>query len=103
MFSAEYIVSGDVLLILGFVLVFKAVNTQTVAVLNSMEKFRTVSAITCINLVLSLALHLILIPLYGIRGAGMAVVGTEAFSSLQQSAALLFYARRKPMTAIAMR
>jgi O-antigen/teichoic acid export membrane protein len=99
-FSSEYIASGDVLLVLGFVLIFKAINTQTVAILNSMEKFRTVSVITCINLALSVTLNLILIPLYGIRGAGMAVVGTEAFNTLQQSAALLYYARRKPITAL---
>jgi O-antigen/teichoic acid export membrane protein len=90
-FSAEYASSGDVLLVLSFVLFFRALNTQLTAILNSMEKFRIVSGITFINLVTSIILNLVFISHYGIVGAAMAVVGTELVNSLLQASSLLFY------------
>ncbi|MGD0590387.1 MAG: oligosaccharide flippase family protein [Bacteroidota bacterium] len=90
-FSSEYTRSGDVLLILSFVLLFKAFNTQLTAILNSMEKFRIVSGITFLNLVISIVLNIFFISHYGIVGAAMAVVGTELMNSLLQSGSLLFY------------
>ena len=90
-FSIEYTRSGDVLLILSFVLFFKALNTQLTAILNSMEKFRIVSGITFIDLVTSVVLNYIFISHYGIVGAAMAVVGTEFVNSLLQASSLLFY------------
>ena len=90
-FSIEYTRSGDVLLILSFVLFFKALNTQLTAILNSMEKFRIVSGITFIDLVTSVVLNYIFISHYGIVGAAMAVVGTEFVNSLLQTSSLLFY------------
>ena len=90
-FSIEYMRSGDVLLMLCFVLFFKALNTQLTAILNSMEKFRIVSGITFIDLVTSVVLNYIFISHYGIVGAAMAVVGTEFVNSLLQVSSLLFY------------
>jgi O-antigen/teichoic acid export membrane protein len=90
-FSVEYASSGDVLLVLSFVLFFRALNTQLTAILNSMEKFRIVSGITFINLVTSFVLNLVFISHYGIVGAAMAVVGTELVNSLLQASSLLFY------------
>jgi Membrane protein involved in the export of O-antigen and teichoic acid len=90
-FSTEYTRSGGVLLILSFVLFFRALNTQLTAILNSMEKFRIVSGITFFNLVTSVVLNLFFISHYGIVGAAMAVVGTELVNSLLQGSALLFY------------
>jgi O-antigen/teichoic acid export membrane protein len=91
MFSAEYAASGQVLLILSFVLIFKALNTQLTAILNSMGKFRIVSGITFINLVTSFILNFIFIPHFGIVGAAMAVVGTEFVNSLFQGGSLVYY------------
>ena len=91
MFSVEYVESGHVLLILSFVLIFKALNTQMTAILNSMEKFRIVSGITFMNLVTSFILNFIFITHFGIVGAAMAVVGTEFMNSLYQGASLLYY------------
>ena len=90
-FSAEYTSSGNVLLLLSFVLLFKALNTQLTAILNSMEKFRIVSGITFFALVTSVILNYIFISRYGIVGAAMAVVGTELVNSLLQTSSLLFY------------
>jgi O-antigen/teichoic acid export membrane protein len=90
-FSQEYAESGTVLLILSFVLLFKALNTQMTAILNSMEKFRIVSGITFINLVASFLLNVIFISHYGIVGAAMAVVGTECINSLFQGGSLAYY------------
>jgi O-antigen/teichoic acid export membrane protein len=90
-FSVEYMRSGDVLLVLSFVLFFKALNTQLTAILNSMEKFRIVSGITFFNLVTSIVLNYFFILHYGIIGAAMAVVGTELVNSLLQASSLLFY------------
>ena len=91
MFSVEYVESSHVLLILSFVLIFKALNTQMTAILNSMEKFRIVSGITFMNLVTSFILNFIFITHYGIVGAAMAVVGTECINSLFQGGSLLYY------------
>lgn len=91
MFSAEYAPSGQVLLILSLVLIFKALNTQMTAILNSMEKFRIVSGITFFNLITSFILNIIFISHYGIIGAAMAVVGTEFVNSLFQGGSLVYY------------
>jgi O-antigen/teichoic acid export membrane protein len=91
MFSVDYVESGHVLLILSFVLIFKALNTQMTAILNSMEKFRIVSGITFMNLVTSFILNFIFITHFGIIGAAMAVVGTEFLNTLYQGASLLYY------------
>ena len=90
-FSPEYQSSGDVLIILGFVLIFKAINTQSISILNSMGKFRTISIITITNLVVCIGLNIILIPRYGINGAAYAIVGSEAMNTLLQVGTILFY------------
>jgi len=91
LFSAEYASSGNVLLVLSFVLFFRALNTQLTAILNSMEKFRIVSGITFINLAVCVVLNYFLISNYGIIGAAMAVLGTEIVNSFMQAGSLFFY------------
>ena len=90
-FSSEYIESGKVLVILSFVLLFKALNNQMTAIMNSMKKFRMVSIITFTNLITSFMLNIAFISRYGIQGAAIAVVGTEFVNSLLQSGSLLYY------------
>lgn len=94
LFSPEYLESGNVLLLLSFVLLFKAVNTQLTAILNSIKKFRIVSIITCINLCVSILLYFIFIPRYGIQGAALAAVGTEFLNSLLQISTVMYYHRK---------
>lgn len=93
-FSPEYTASGNVLLILGFVLIFKAVSSQTISILNSMGKFRIISVISGMNLVVSIALSLLLIPYYGIQGAALAVVSTEFMGTIFQSATIYYFHRQ---------
>ncbi len=93
-FSPEYEGSADVLLILSFVLLFRSLNTQLTAILNSMEKFRIVSGITFINLSVSVVLNYFLISKYGIIGAAIAVLGTDIANSFMQAGSLLYYQRK---------
>ena len=93
-FSPEYEGSADVLLILSFVLLFRSLNTQLTAILNSMEKFRIVSGITFINLAVSVVLNYFLISKYGIIGAAIAVLGTDITNSFMQAGTLLYYQRK---------
>lgn len=84
MLSDEYSKSANVLFVLSWSILFKAVNTQLTAILNSLGKFRIITIIAANNLLLCLALNLLLVPRYGILGAAATVVLVEAINMLLQ-------------------
>lgn len=88
--APEYSASVDVLSIMGVTLFVKGANTQLTAILNSLGKFRIITLITAVNLSLALVLNVILIPLYGIVGAALAVLIMESSNTLMQGAAVRY-------------
>lgn len=84
LYASEYARSHDVLIILSIALLFKALNAQLTAILNSLGKYRTITLITVVNLLLCVILNLILIPPYGVIGAAAVVAGVELFNLLMQ-------------------
>lgn len=85
MISDEYLVSAGVLRVLACALVFKALNPQLTAILNSLGKYRILMVIVLFNLLLSVGLNLILIPAYGITGAAFTVVAVEGINLIMQA------------------
>ena len=82
--SAEYVHAGEVLAVLGWSVVFKAINPQLTAILNSLGKFRIITIIAANNMLLSIILNMIFIPMYGILGAALTVVVVEGVNTLVQ-------------------
>ncbi len=82
--SPEYVGSVGVLAVLSWSIVFRAVNMQLTAVINSAGGFRVITAITVANLLLSIGCQAMFIPRYGLVGAAMAVVVVEAINMLLQ-------------------
>jgi O-antigen/teichoic acid export membrane protein len=83
--SKAYLRSADVLPILGWALVFKAVNTQLTAIINSKGLYTVITWVALAILVINVSLNLLLIPAYGILGAASAVLLTEATNTIIQS------------------
>jgi len=82
--SLEYLKSAEVLQVLSWSLVLKAINMQLTAILNSLGKFRIITVIAVNNLLLSMVFNLILISRYGILGAAATVVLVEGLNMLLQ-------------------
>ena len=76
--------SGAVLQILGWSLVFKAVNMQLTAIMNSLGKFRIITIIASVNLAMCVVFNIIFLQKFGIRGGAMTVVLVEAVNTITQ-------------------
>lgn len=90
----EYAGSIGVLAVLSWSVVFRAVNMQLTAVINSRGGFRAIMAITVANLLLSIGCQALFIPRYGLVGAAMAVVVVEAINMLLQLTCVVRHERR---------
>jgi len=88
-FFHEYSASANVLMVLSWLIVFKAINVQLTAFINSRGKYSYITVIAVINLMVNITLNLILIQRYGILGVAFAVIGTEALNTLMQSACVI--------------
>jgi O-antigen/teichoic acid export membrane protein len=93
-FSNSYKSTAFVLEILSWSILFKAINPQLSAFITARGKYRLMMTISATNLVVNIAANLTLIPIYGIRGAAMAVVITEGFNTAVQSTAVYFLSRQ---------
>jgi O-antigen/teichoic acid export membrane protein len=94
----RYQTSLGVLMILCWLIVFRAVNPQLTAFINSRGRYGLVTAIASGNLLINVLLNLILIPKYGVTGAAGAVVVTEFVNTLVQTTcvfAILRYPQRR--------
>ncbi len=76
--------SGAVLQVLGWSLIFKAVNMQLTAIMNSLGKFRIITIIASINLVMCVVFNIIFLQKFGIRGGAMTVVLVEGVNMISQ-------------------
>lgn len=83
--SRAYLNSAAVLPILGWSLLFKAVNAQLTAIINSKGLYKVITLTALANLIVNISLNLLLIPRYGIIGAALSVVVTESINTLIQS------------------
>lgn len=83
--SHEYASSAAVLQILSISIVFKAINAQLTAFINSRGRYSLITLVAIINLIVNIVLNLLMIPNYGIMGAAIAVTFTEGLNTLIQS------------------
>lgn len=94
-YAPEFTQSQNVLIVLSIALLFKAINPQLTAVLNSLGEFRLMTMISFVNLLVCVFLNSILIPRYGVVGAALAVVGVESLNSLIQCSAAWIVIRKR--------
>jgi O-antigen/teichoic acid export membrane protein len=92
-FSNSYKSTAFVLEILSWSILFKAINPQLTAFITARGKYRLMMTISVADLVVNISTNLILIPIYGIQGAAMAVVITEGFNTAVQSTSVYFLSR----------
>jgi O-antigen/teichoic acid export membrane protein len=88
--SPDYQPSARVLQILCWSIVFKAINGQTTAFMNSRGKYSIIAVIALFNLGVNVFLNLLLIPRLGIAGAAAGVTATEALNTVVQVGCVLF-------------
>jgi O-antigen/teichoic acid export membrane protein len=93
MLSPEYYKSVTVLRILSLSIIFKAINAQLTAMINSRGKFSIITVIAIINLTINIALNLLMIPEYGIIGAAIAVTATELINTIMQTVCIKYYVK----------
>lgn len=80
----EYEEASRALTVLSLLIVFRALNPQLSAILNSLGKYRALMVVTMVNLVTCIVFSVLLIPRHGIVGAAAAVVITEFVNSCIQ-------------------
>ncbi|MBI3610001.1 MAG: flippase [Nitrospirae bacterium] len=83
--SKAYTHSSEALRLLGWAMMFKAVNAQLTAIINSKGLYRIITVTALLNLAINVSLNLLLIPRYGIIGAAWSVVLTEGVNTILQS------------------
>ncbi len=88
--SNQYAESAGVLPVLAWAIVFKAINAQLTAFINSRGKYRFITIIAVNNLIINVILNLLLIPRFGLIGAALAVVLTEAINTVIQSGCIAY-------------
>jgi O-antigen/teichoic acid export membrane protein len=93
MISPEYHNAVTVLRILSLSIVFKAVNAQLTAMINSRGRFSIITVIAIINLTINIGLNLLMIPKYGIIGAAIAVTTTEGVNTIMQLVCIKYYVK----------
>ncbi|MBI3802780.1 MAG: flippase [Nitrospirae bacterium] len=86
-----------VLMILSGSIVFKSINAMLTAIINSLGKYRVVTAVAAGNLLINSILGFVLIPRYSMIGAAIAVVVTEAINTAIQSIYVFKIAGRRPV------
>ena len=91
--SHKYINSAGILMILSLSIIFKALNAQFTAFINSRGKYKYITVIAVFNLLINMVLNLILIPRYGLIGAAIALTGTEAVNTVLQLKSVLYLSR----------
>lgn len=82
--SPAYSGSVMALRILGFLIIFKAVNAQFTAFVNSKGRYGIITAAAFFNLTVNIVLNLLMVPGYGIIGAAMAITVTEGLNTIIQ-------------------
>ncbi len=92
-FPNSYKSTALVLEILSWSILFKAINPQLTAFITSRGKYRLMMIMSLSNLVVNIAANLILIPSYQVRGAAAAVVITEGFNTMVQSAGVYYLSK----------
>lgn len=93
MISPEYANAVTVLRILSLSIVFKAVNAQLTAMINSRGRYSIITVVALINLAVFLALNLLMIPRYGIIGAAIVVTTTEGINTVMQMICIRYYVK----------
>jgi O-antigen/teichoic acid export membrane protein len=93
MISPEYHNAVTVLRILSLSIVFKALNAQLTAMINSRGRFSIITVIAIINLTINIVLNLLMIPRYGIIGAAIAVTITEGVNTIMQLICIKYYVK----------
>lgn len=91
--SPQYNDAVTVLRILSLSIVFKAVNAQLTAMINSRGRFSLITVIAIINLTINIVLNLLMIPKYGIIGAAIAVTATEGVNTIMQIVCIQYYVK----------
>ncbi len=94
-FPNSYQSTTLVLEVLSWSILFKAINPQLTAFITARGKYRLMMIMSFLNLVVNIAANLILIPIYHLRGAAAAVVITEGFNTLIQSAGVYYLSRNE--------
>jgi PST family polysaccharide transporter len=91
--SDTYMTSLGALMILSWAIVFKAINPQLTAFINSRGRFNLITLIAMGNLAITIVFNIVLIPKYGINGAAGAVLITEFINTLFQIACIIYIIR----------
>lgn len=91
--SDTYMTSLGALMILSWAIVFKAINPQLTAFINSRGRFSLITLIAIGNLAINIGLNIVLIPKYGINGAAGAAVITEFINTLFQATCIAYILR----------
>jgi O-antigen/teichoic acid export membrane protein len=91
--SPQYGGAVMALRILSLAIVFKAVNAQLTAMINSRGKFSVITRIAIVNLAVNITLNLLMIPEYGIIGSAIAVTATEGLNTAMQTVCVRYYLR----------
>jgi O-antigen/teichoic acid export membrane protein len=86
MISEAYRNSADVLLILAWAVLFKAVNAQLTAIINSQGRYDVIATVALVILGVAIGLNLLLIPAHGIIGAALSVLSAEGLNTAMQLA-----------------
>jgi len=73
------------LMILSGSIVFKSINAMLTGVINSLGKYRVITAVAAGNLLVNVLLCFMLIPRYSMIGAAISVVATEVINTSIQS------------------
>lgn len=85
------------LIVLSGSIVFKSMNAMLTSVINSLGKYRVITAVAAGNLLTASIIGFILIPRYSMIGAAITIVVTEAINTAIQSLYLLKVAGRTPV------
>lgn len=88
--SDKYIGSAKVLGILSWSILFKSINAQLTAFINSRGKYSYITIIAMNNLIIIIALNLLLLPTYNIIGPAIALVVAEAINTIFQSGCVVY-------------
>jgi O-antigen/teichoic acid export membrane protein len=87
-FGAEYTAAYPALCMLATSLAVRAVNITLSTIINSRGGYYVLTRITAINLVVNICLIVLLVPKFGLIGAGLAVLGTELWNTVAQARSL---------------
>lgn len=93
--SPGYLEAASALRVLAWALVFMSGNLISTTIINAMGRHRFLILGATATLLVNLGLNLFLIPRWGILGASVATVITEAFNFLIQAGYI--YVRKRPV------